>query len=66
MNEISDTFIRLPEVMKRTGLSRSSIYAMAKAKTFPSQIRLSTRTSVWSSRELSDWIEEKKQERGEV
>jgi prophage regulatory protein len=53
----SDRMIKLPEVMSMTGLSRSSIYLLIKKGNFPSQIKLSTRSSGWLWREINGWLE---------
>ena len=50
-------FIRLPEVIARTGLKRSSIYAAMQAGTFPAQIPLGERAVGWEESEVSAWIE---------
>ena len=50
-------FIRLPEVITRTGLKRSSIYAAVLAGTFPAQIPLGERAVGWDESEVSAWIE---------
>ncbi len=49
---------RLPEVIKRTGLSRSSIYKGIKEGAFPKPVKLSARTNGWPSTVIDDWIEE--------
>ena len=59
--------IRLPEVIKRTGLSRSSIYAyMSDTAKFPRSIRLGKRSVGWLEREISSWIESRAALRNEV
>ena len=50
-------FLRLPEVIARTGLKRSSIYAAIQAGTFPAQIPLGERAVGWDESEVSAWIE---------
>ena len=50
-------FIRLPDVIARTGLKRSSIYAAVQAGTFPAQIPLGERAVGWDESEVSAWIE---------
>lgn len=50
---------RLKEVMARTGLSRSSIYAHIKNGQFPNSILLGERSVAWVDDEISDWIESK-------
>ena len=47
---------RLPEVMKLTGLSKSTIYAMILAGEFPMQISLGGRAVGWLREEIWDWI----------
>ena len=50
---------RLPEVLKRTGLSRSSIYLKINDKTFPSPIKLSKRAIGWPEEVITEWIEQR-------
>ncbi len=64
MSNTQDSFLRLPDVKKRTGLPRSTIYRLIKDGSFPKQIKLSERTSVWSCDAVSSWIEEQKQKAG--
>jgi prophage regulatory protein len=56
--------LRLPEVKQKTGLSRSSIYAMVANDTFPKPVQLGTRAVGWLENEISDWINQKAQMRG--
>jgi prophage regulatory protein len=53
------TFLRLPDVIARTGLRRDSIYRLAREGRFPKPVRLSTFASAWVQSELEDWIREK-------
>ena len=39
-------YLRLPEVMRRTGLKKTAIYSLIKRGQFPAQIKLG-RISVW-------------------
>lgn len=50
-----DRIIRITEVMAMTGLSRSGIYAAIKEGTFPTQIKLSVRSSGWLESEVIAW-----------
>lgn len=53
-------FLRLKEVIKRTGLSRSSIYLMIANRRFPQQISLSGNRSVaWVEAEVDEWMQER-------
>jgi len=47
---------RLPDVMKRTGLARSSIYAAMAKGIFPAPIKLSARSIGFLSNEIDGWI----------
>jgi prophage regulatory protein len=51
--------IRLPVVMERTGLGRSSIFAGVKAKTFCAPVRLSARAVGWRETDIETWISER-------
>lgn len=49
--------LRLPEVMTRTGLSRSTIYLRMEGGQFPDQIALGGRAVGWIESEIQDWIQ---------
>jgi len=51
------TIYRLPQVMARTGLSRSTIYELIRKGKFPSQINLGPRAVGWIESEIVNWIE---------
>ena len=54
---MSETLLRLPEVIKKTGLSRSTIYNKIKDDPlFPKQIKLSERCVGFLESELDAWI----------
>ena len=53
------TLIRLPEVIQRTGLSRSAVYELIKASHFPHQIKLGVRAVAWNSSAVDAWINER-------
>ena len=51
--------VRIHEVVRMTGLSRSTIYAlMAKGK-FPKSIEISLRCVGWDEDEIQNWLLEK-------
>lgn len=47
--------LRLPEVVRRTGLSKSEIYRRIRAGAFPAPNKLGARTSVWPSTTITFW-----------
>ena len=48
--------LRLPEVQRRCGLSRSTIYDLIARGEFPPQVRLGTNSVAFSSAEIDEWI----------
>jgi prophage regulatory protein len=48
--------LRLPEVLKATGLSRTSIWELEQAGTFPRRRRLTARAVAWRSDEIEAWM----------
>lgn len=48
--------LRLPAVMERTSLGRSSIYNKVLASEFPSPVRLSVRAVAWREEEVEEWV----------
>lgn len=55
--------IRLKEVMKMTGLGRSTVYKYIAEGTFPKPIPLGGRSVGWLEGEVSEWILERVSER---
>ncbi len=53
---MTETILRLKDVTKRTGLSRSSIYEKIRNKEFPKQISLGRRASGWVESQVDTWI----------
>jgi len=51
--------LRRRQVEARTGLGRSSIYALIAGGQFPTPIRLSTNTVGWLEHEIDGWIAER-------
>lgn len=50
------TLLRLPEVRRRTGISRSELYRRICAGTFPGPVKLGERASAWPADEVDAWI----------
>lgn len=51
------TFLKLPDVCKITGLSRSTVYKLIKAGTFPKQLKLTEHSSAWIASEIQGWAD---------
>lgn len=52
--------LRLPQVVERTGLSRSTIYLRIQKKDFPPPMKLGQgRTAYWLESDIDAWIQDK-------
>ena len=49
--------LRLPVVLARTGLSRSTIYLRIAEGTFPKPVNLGGRAVGWLESEVQDWLQ---------
>ncbi len=54
-----ETILRLSEVIRIAGLSRSTLYNRIAKREFPYQISLGGRAVAWLKREVDDWISER-------
>ena len=69
-------FIRLPEVMSRTGYGRTSIYRKMEDGSFPKSLKLGgplkdpnefdSRAIAWIEEEVDQWIESKIEDRDTI
>ncbi len=57
MNEVR--FIRLPDVINRTGISRSTIYRKVHHGDFPAPVQLGQRMIAWSSFQVDEWCKKR-------
>ncbi len=62
---MSQKILKLPDVMKMTALSRSSLYDFVRKKTFPKPILLGARAVGWLEDEVTAWINQKAESRQE-
>lgn len=49
--------IRLPEVIRLTGLSKSTIYRLERKGLFPPRVKDGQHAVAWREREIIAWIE---------
>lgn len=54
---MAQRMLRRPEVESRTGLSRSTIYAMMTEGTFPKPVRLGKRAVGWPESVIAEWLD---------
>lgn len=48
--------LRLPETLKKTGLSRTRLYEAVACGTFPQPAKVGRRAVAWSEDEVNAWI----------
>jgi len=51
-----ESFVRLPDVIRHTGMSRSTIYRRISDGAFPAPYSLGPRASGWRWGELVEWL----------
>ncbi|KKM51224.1 hypothetical protein LCGC14_1555690 [marine sediment metagenome] len=56
---MSEQILKLPDVIKATGLARSTVYKLISENRFPKQIKLTSFSSGWLQSEISQWIDER-------
>lgn len=56
MSTTSTHILRLPEVMKRTALKKSTIYFLMAAGRFPKNFKIATRAAGWFENEVEEFV----------
>lgn len=56
---VDSRVIRLPDVCRRVGLSRSQVYRLEAAGNFPRRLKIGSRASAWLEHEIAGWISER-------
>jgi prophage regulatory protein len=54
---MATAILRLPEVIARTGLGRTSLYRRIGAGAFPPPVKLGPRAVGWRESDVDEWIE---------
>ena len=49
-------FLRIKDVMKKTGIAKSTIWLWVSEGKFPKPIKLSPRITVWESNKIDEWM----------
>lgn len=52
-------FLRLKQVLDKTGLKRSQVYTYMKTEGFPKSIKIGPASVAWLESEIDDWINAK-------
>jgi prophage regulatory protein len=53
-----NVFLRLPQVLARVAISRSTLWRRVRAGSFPRPLKLSARVTVWRSEDIDGWMQE--------
>lgn len=61
---MTERLLKLPEVIKLTGVSKSAILRKENAGEFPKRIKLGARSVAWSETEINAWVQAIKTARG--
>ena len=64
LNTSGDTILRLRDVQKRTGVSRSSIYVWKEDGRFPQSLQVSVGRIGFLESEVDDWIDSRPKSSG--
>ena len=52
-------FLRLPEVINKTGYRRSNIYHLMNLGLFPKAVSLGPRAIAWVEEEVEEWMQQR-------
>ena len=58
---MQEQLLRMPFVVKKTGLSRSSIYNLMKKDLFPRPVKVGRRAVAWHEEKINEFIRSCKQ-----
>jgi prophage regulatory protein len=66
LSQHGSKILRLPTVLDRVGLKRSSVYQMMANGTFPKPIKLGARAVGWPSNSVDTWIAQRTEQSCQV
>ncbi|WP_375751122.1 helix-turn-helix transcriptional regulator [Enterobacter roggenkampii] len=66
MSQNVRSFIRLPEVMRRTGYSKAWLYRLINQNRFPKPVKIGLRAIAFVEGEVDDWITQRIEARNAV
>lgn len=56
-------FLRLGDLIKKVGLSRSQIYSLIQRGEFPHQINISARAVAWEMSQVEEWMKNRMEQK---
>jgi prophage regulatory protein len=63
---MAHVILRLPTVIVRTGLSRSTIYQRVSEGSFPKPLSIGARAVGWLESEIDEWLSSRLRARGDA
>ena len=61
MNTNETKLVRVRDVLKLTGISRTSLWRLIKSGDFPAPFKLGPRMNCWYDQEVRDWINSRRE-----
>lgn len=55
-----ETYLRMPELTRRLGIARSTIYKLMQQDDFPKPLKLTPRAVAWSQQDIEDYLRRKR------
>ena len=55
--DIRERFLRIPEIVPRTGMSKTTVYNRINQEFFPKQIPIGANLVVWLERDIQEWMQ---------
>ncbi|MGX5672453.1 helix-turn-helix transcriptional regulator [Thermomonas fusca] len=55
-----ETYLRMPELTRRLGIARSTIYKLMQQDDFPKPLKLTPRAVAWSRQDIEDYLRRKR------
>ncbi|WP_373467411.1 helix-turn-helix transcriptional regulator [Serratia fonticola] len=59
MTQIAQSFIRLPDVQRRTGYSKAWIYRLMSQGKFPTSVKIGSRAIAFVESEIDEWVNQR-------
>lgn len=54
-----ETYLRMPELTRRLGIARSTIYKLMQQDGFPKPLKITPRAVAWSQQDIEDYLRRK-------
>ncbi len=54
-----ETYLRMPELTRRLGIARSTVYKLMQQDGFPKPLKITPRAVAWSQQDIEDYLRRK-------